>query len=145
MSEFECELPQHHSTPDEVREILEKYRVVAVIGLSIKPERDSHKVASYLKEAGYEIIPIHPAQEQILGEKAYPKLTDVPPERGVEIVDIFRRPDRVMPHVEEAIAIGAKVVWFQEGIINNEAADRAREAGLQVVQNLCMLKEHKAL
>ena len=145
MSDFQCELPKHHSTPDEIREILERYRVVAVIGLSIKPERDSHRVASYLKDAGYEIIPIHPAQDEILGERAYAKLTEVPPERGVEIVDIFRRPDMVMPHVEEAIAIGAKVVWFQEGIINNEAADRAREAGLQVVQNLCMLKEHKGL
>ena len=143
MSEFECELPQYHSTPDDIREILEKYRVVAVVGLSTKPERDSHHVAAYLKEAGYEIIPIHPATDVILGERTYPKLTDVPAERGVEIVDIFRRPDRVMPHVEEAIAIGAKVVWFQEGIINNEAADRAREAGLQVVQNRCMLKEHK--
>lgn len=145
MSEFECELPQHRATSDEVRAILEDYKVVAVVGLSTKPERPSYLVARYLQQAGYKIIPVHPAADEILGEKTYPKLTDIPVELGVEIVDIFRRPDMVMPHVEEAIEIGAKVVWFQEGIINNEAAARAKEAGLKVVQNLCMLKEHKAL
>ena len=142
---FECELPAFQAPAAEIREILTRYRVVAVIGLSPKPDRPSYGVASYLKNAGYAIIPVHPIAPAILGEKAYPSLTAIPPERGVEIVDIFRRADQLMPHVEEAIAVGAKVVWFQEGIVNNEAARRAREAGLQVVQNRCMLKEHRAL
>jgi len=145
MSDFECELPQHRATSSEVREILEGYRIVAVVGLSTKPERPSYHVAEYLKNAGFTIIPVHPAADEILGEKCWPKLTDIPAELGVEIVDVFRRPDMVMPHVEEAISIGAKAIWFQEGIINNEAAARAKEAGLRVVQNLCMLKEHRAL
>ena len=145
MSDFECELPQHRATPDEIRRVLENYKVVAVVGMSNKPERPSYRVAEYLIGAGYTVIPVHPAQDEILGLKCYPKLTDIPAEVGVEIVDVFRRPDMVMPHVEEAIAIGAKAIWFQEGIINNEAAARAKEAGLAVVQNLCMLKEHRAL
>ena len=145
MSDFECELPQHRGTPDEIRRVLEDYKVVAVVGMSNKPVRPSYHVAEYLMSVGYTIIPVHPAADEILGLKCYPKLTDIPAEMGVEIVDIFRRPDLVMPHVEEAIEIGAKAVWFQEGVINNEAAARAKEAGLQVVQNLCMLKEHRIL
>lgn len=142
---FECELPRHHATHDEIRAILEGYKVVAVVGLSTFEGKPSYGVAAYLQAAGYTIVPIHPKAESILGEKAYANLRDVPAELGVEIVDIFRRPDAVMAHVEEAIDVGAKVVWMQEGVINNAAADRAREAGLQVVMNLCMLKEHRAL
>lgn len=144
MSEH-CELPRHHSSSDEIREILEKHKVVAVVGLSTDASRPSHGVAAYLQQAGYRIVPIHLRAESILGEKAYPNLRDVPAELGIEIVDVFRRPDAVMPHVEEAIDIGAKVLWLQEGVINNEAADRAKAAGLQVVMNRCMLKEHKVL
>ena len=120
---------------------------VAVIGASRDPEKLGFAVLNNLIEGGYEgrLYPINPKADEILGEKAYASLTDVPPERGIEIVDVFRRPDAVMPHVEEAIAIGAKAVWFQEGIINNEAADVARAAGLAVVQNHCILKAHKAL
>ena len=92
-----------------------------------------------------QLYPIHPKAESILGEKAYPDLHAVPKDAGIEIVDIFRRPDAVGPHVDEAIAVGAKVVWFQEGIINNEAAAKAEDAGLTVVQNRCMLKEHRRL
>ena len=142
---FACELPRHHSTDDEIRAILEDYRVIAVVGLSTDASRPSHGVAAYMQQAGYRIVPIHPQAETILGEKAYANLREVPAELGVEIVDVFRRPDAVMPHVEEAIDIGAKVLWLQEGVINNEAADRAKAAGLQVVMNRCILKEHKAL
>ncbi len=145
MPDPNCELPQHHNTPDEIREILENYKVIAVVGMSNKPVRPSYRVAEYMMNAGYTIIPVHPAADEILGKKCYAKLTDIPAEMGVEVVDVFRRPDMVMPHVDEAIAIGAKAVWFQEGIINNEAADKAKAAGLKVVQNLCMLKEHRAL
>ncbi len=142
---FECELPRHHTGSNEIRDILESNKVIAVVGLSTFESKPSYRVAAYLQEAGYRIVPIHPKANEILGEKAYANLREVPAELGVEIVDIFRRPDAVMPHVEEAIDIGAKVIWFQEGVINNEAADRAKEGGLQVVMNLCMLKEHMAL
>ncbi len=141
----ECELPRHHSTPDELRAILTRYKVVAVVGLSTDESKPSHGVAAYLQRAGYRIVPIHPKAKAILGEPAYANLREVPASLGVEIVDIFRRPSAVMEHVEEAIAVGAKVVWMQEGVINNAAAERAQAAGLQVVMNLCMLKEHRAL
>jgi uncharacterized protein len=141
----ECELPRHHSTPDEIREILTRHRVVAVVGLSTDESKPSYHVADYLQRVGYVIVPIHPKAERILGEKAYANLREVPASLGVEIVDVFRRSDAVMEHVEEAIAVGAKVVWMQEGVINNAAAERAQAAGLQVVMNLCMLKEHRAL
>ncbi len=142
---FECELPRHQATSDEIRDILESNNVIAVVGLSTFESKPSYRVAAYMQEAGYRIVPIHPRANEILGEKAYANLREVPAELGVTIVDVFRRPDAVMPHVEEAIEIGAKVIWFQEGVINNEAADRAKAAGLQVVMNLCMLKEHMAL
>jgi predicted CoA-binding protein len=140
-----CELPRHHSTSDELRNILTRHRVVAVVGLSTDTSKPSYHVAEYLQRVGYTIVPIHPKAASILGEKTYANLREVPASVGVEIVDIFRRPDAVMEHVEEAIAVGAKVVWMQEGVINNAAADRAKAAGLQVVMNLCMLKEHRAL
>ncbi len=142
---FECELPQFHTPSAEIREILKNYKTVAVVGLSTDPAKPSHEVAHYLQSVGYRIIPIHPKASEILGEKAYPSLRDLPSDLKVEIVDIFRRPDKVLPHVQEAIDIGAKAVWFQEGIINNEAARLARDAGLKMVQNKCMLKEHRAL
>lgn len=141
----DCELPRHHSTPAELREILTRYRTVAVVGLSTDESKPSYHVAEYLQRAGYRIVPIHPKAERILGEKAYASLREVPASVGVEIVDVFRRPDAVMEHAEEAIAIGAKVLWLQEGVINNAAAERAKAAGLAVVMNLCMLKEHAAL
>lgn len=142
---YECELPRHQATSTEIQAILENHKVVAVVGLSTFDSKPSYRVAAYLQAAGYRVVPIHPKAENILGEKAYAGLREVPGELGVEIVDIFRRPDAVMLHVEEAIAIGAKVVWMQEGVINNAAADRAKAAGLQVVMNRCMLKDHMAL
>lgn len=123
--------------------ILNDYRNVAVVGLSPNPERDSHKVASYLAKHGYNIIPVNPNAQQVLGKTSYPNLSSIP--ETVEVVDIFRRPEEVMPIVEEAIKIGARVVWMQEGIVNEEAAARAREAGLLVIMNKCMRKEHLRL
>lgn len=116
---------------------------MAVVGLSPKPERPSYRVASYLAEHGYNIIPVNPNVPQILGKTSYPNLSSIP--ETVEVVDIFRRSEEVMPIVEEAIEIGAKAVWLQEGIINEEAAAKAREAGLLVVMDKCMLKEHQCL
>jgi len=124
-------------------EILNEYRNVAVVGLSTNPERASYGVASYLNEQGYNIIPVNPNAQKILGKTSYPNLSSIP--ESVEIVDIFRRSEEVLPIVEEAIKIGAKAVWMQEGVINEEAAAKARDAGLLVVMDKCMFKEHQRL
>lgn len=123
--------------------ILSSSRVVAVVGLSPNPDRPSYMVASYLKGKGYKIIPVNPVVKEILGEPSYPNLSSIP--EPVEVVDIFRRSEEVSAIVEEAIKIGAKAIWMQEGIINEEAAARARQAGLLVVMDKCMLKEHQRL
>jgi predicted CoA-binding protein len=126
-----------------VRDILEKSKVIAVVGLSPKPERDSHEVAKYLQGQGYRIVPVNPRADTILGEKSYPDLASIP--EKVDVVDIFRRSDDVPPVVDQAIAIGAKAVWMQLGIVNEGAAAKAREAGLGVVMDRCMLVEHRNL
>ena len=123
--------------------ILNEYRTVAVVGASANPERPSYIVASYLAEHGYHIIPVNPNAQQILGKTSYPSLSSIP--EPVEVVDIFRRSEEVMSIVEEAIKIGAKAVWMQEGVINEEAASKARDAGLLVVMDKCMFKEHSHL
>lgn len=123
--------------------ILNSSRTIAVVGLSAKPDRPSYKVASYLRKQGYRIIPVNPAEKDILGEVCYPDLSSIP--ESVDVVDIFRRSEDVPSLVEEAIRIGAKAVWMQEGVINEEAANRAREAGLMVVMDKCMRKEHLKL
>jgi hypothetical protein len=123
--------------------ILNKYHTVAVVGLSPNPERPSYIVASYLIEHGYHVIPVNPNAQQILGKVSYPDLSSIP--ETVEVVDIFRRPEEVIPIVEEAIKIGAKVVWLQEGITNEEAVFKAKEAGLLVVMDKCMRSEHQRL
>ncbi len=125
---------------DPVTEILEKYKTLAVVGLSSKTTRPSYGVASYMRTYGYRIIPVNPFQESVFGEKAYASLDDVP--EFVEIVVIFRRPEFVPEIVEAAIRKQAKVVWMQEGVNHEGAAERARAAGLLVVQNRCILKEH---
>jgi len=124
-------------------EILNSSRVIAVVGLSPKPDRPSYNVASYLKENGYKIIPVNPKAGEILGEVCYPDLSSIA--EPVDVVDIFRRSEEVPAIVEEAIKIGAKAVWMQEGVINEPAAARAGEAGLLVVMDRCMLKEHRKL
>jgi len=124
-------------------EILNSGRIVAVVGLSLDPERPSHKVASYLKKQGYKIIPVNPKAREILGEVCYPELASIPD--LVDVVVIFRRSDEVPGIVEEAVKIRAKAVWMQEGVINNEAAARAKESGLLVVMDRCMRKEHMKL
>jgi predicted CoA-binding protein len=127
----------------QLRKILEESETIAVVGLSPRPERDSHEVAHYLQNAGYRIIPVNPTAEQILGEKVYPDLTSIPEE--VDIVDIFRRSEHVGPIVDEAIEIGAATVWMQLGVINEEAAQKASAADLNVVMDLCILREHRRL
>lgn len=124
-------------------EILNSSKTIAVVGLSPRRERPSFTVASYLKEQGFSIIPVNPTVAEILGERSYPDLSSIP--GRVDVVDIFRRSEEVLPIVEEAIKIGAKSVWVQEGVINEDAASRAREAGLLVIMDKCMLKEHRRL
>ncbi len=128
---------------NEIREILTTCKTIAVVGLSPKSKRPSHQVASYLLEAGYTIIPVNPGQSQILGQTCYPNLSSIPV--AVDLVDIFRRSKDVPPWVDEAIRIKAKAVWMQEGIINNEAADKARRHGLRVVMDRCTKTDHANL
>ena len=124
-------------------DILNKYRNIAVIGASSNPERPSHRVVSYLMKHGYHVMPVNPNEQKILGKTSYPNLSSIP--EKVEVVDIFRKSEEVMPIVDEAIKIGAKVVWMQEGVVNEEAAVKAGEAGLLVVMDKCMRKQHISL
>lgn len=124
-------------------EIINSCRVIAVVGLSSSPDRPSYHVASSLKEEGYKIIPVNPTTKKILGQVCYPDLSSI--REPVDVVDIFRRSEDVMPIIEEAIRIGAKAVWMQEGVINEAAARKAKEAGLLVVMDKCLLKEHRKL
>ena len=126
-----------------MRDILLSANTVASVGLSSNDEKESYWIVFFLKEMGYRMIPVNPKATEIFGEKAYPSLLDIPDK--VDVVQIFRKPEDVPPIVEDAIKIGAKVVWMQEGIVNEEAARMAREAGLQVVMDACMRATHKRL
>jgi predicted CoA-binding protein len=132
-----------HQSCEELRHILTTAKTIAVVGLSDNPERPSHEVAGYLKEEGYRIIPVNPTIAEAMGERAYPSLREIP--EPVDVVQIFRRPEDVPPIVEDAIAIGAKVVWMQLGIAHEAAAARARASGLKVVMNACMATVHDSL
>lgn len=126
-----------------IRELLEKSRTIAVVGLSSKKFRPSYGVAEYMQQQGYRILPVNPNESEILGEKAYARLEDIA--GHIDIVDIFRRSEFVLPVVESAIRLGASAVWMQEGVVHEEAARKAREAGLTVVMDHCILKEHTRL
>ncbi|ACS33286.1 CoA-binding protein [Thermococcus gammatolerans] len=130
-------------TDDEVREILTRYRKIALVGASPKPERDANEVMRYLIEKGYEVYPVNPRYSEVLGRKCYPSVLDIPEE--VEIVDLFVRPEFARDYVEQAIKKGAKVVWFQFGTFDEEAFRRAREAGLTAVAHRCIKQEHERL
>lgn len=142
----EDQIPEGGLMEDHLlEEVLRKYRTVAVVGLSPKEDRPSYRVARYLKENGYRIIPVNPSFDEILGEKAYSSLMEIPAEIDIEVVEVFRKPEEVPPIAQQAVERGARVLWLQEGIVNEEAASKAREAGLTVVQDRCMLKEHRRL
>jgi predicted CoA-binding protein len=132
-----------NSSPEEIAAILRRYRTVVVVGLSTDPQKPSHQVARYLQSQGYRIIPVNPQCQAVLGEKCYPSLKEVP--EPVEVVDIFRKGEAIPAIVEEAIGVGAKVIWLQLGLESPEAAAQARAAGLQVVMNRCMKIEHANL
>jgi predicted CoA-binding protein len=126
-----------------IPEILKSARTIAVVGISSNPMRASNGVSEYLKRAGYRIIPVNPNESEVLGEKCYARLEDVP--EKIDMVDIFRRSEFVPDIVESAIRVGARTVWMQEGVIHEAAAERARQAGLDVVMDRCTLKEHRKL
>ncbi len=127
--------------PETIRRILQ-FKTIAVVGLSPKPERPSHRIATYLKSVGYKIIPVNPGCSEILGETCYPTLKDIP--ETVDVVDVFRRPEHVLPIVEAAVEIGARALWLQDGVVNETAAQKAEQAGLLVVMNDCLMRQHRA-
>ncbi len=126
--------------PETIKKIF-AMKTIAVIGLSPKSERPSNRVASYLQSVGYKIIPVNPGHATILGEKCYPSLKDIP--EPIKAVDVFRRPEHVDPIVDDTIAIEAKALWLQDGVVNEVAAKRAEDAGLHVVMDDCMLRKHR--
>ena len=126
--------------PETIKRILDECRTIAVVGLSSKSTRPSHGVAAYMQRAGHRVIPVNPNEREVLGEKAYASLADVP--ERIDLVDVFRRSEEAGAAVDEAIAIGAKAVWLQEGVIDHDAAQRAIDASLLVVMDRCWLKEH---
>jgi predicted CoA-binding protein len=137
---------------DQIREILRKAKTIAVVGLSKKPEKDSCRVSAYLQQHGYRIIPVNPFVDEVLGEKSYKSLLDIPVEiqKTIDMVDIFRKPENIPPVVEQVIALKAMfgrvfVVWLQLGILNEQAAEAARKVGLVVVMDKCLMVEHQHL
>ncbi len=139
-SHIATEPPLNNPSGDKIKEVLEKAETIAVVGLSINPDRDSYRVAAYLKEMGYKIIPVNPTQTEILGEKSYPDLESI--QEKIDIVDIFRKPDAIPGIVDQAIKMKAGCVWMQLGLSNNESAAKAKKAGLTVVQSMCIKVEH---
>jgi predicted CoA-binding protein len=131
------------NSDETMKEILLSAKTIATVGLSSNPEKESYGVAQYLKSRGYHVIPVNPTADEILGEKSYPDLESVP--EKIDVVQVFRKPEDVPPVVESAINTGAKVVWMQEGITNEESAQKARAAGLQVIMDACMRETHKRL
>jgi predicted CoA-binding protein len=139
---MECEIPRIQSNKDEIKTIFDETKTIAIIGLSPKEDKASNIVARYLQNAGFKIIPVYPKEDIILGEKVYRSLDEI--QEQIDIVDIFRKPDIVSLVVDQAIAMkNIKTIWTQVGIVNNDAAKKAREAGMKVVQNLCTKLEHK--
>ncbi len=135
-----CEIPDHVPQPQEIKDILETCKIIAVVGISPKESRDSNRVARYLMEQGYDIVPVNPGQREILGKPCFRTLSDIP--FDVDMVDLFLNPERVMQAVDQAIEMSVSAIWMQLGIIHNESACKARDAGIQVVMNKCIMKEH---
>jgi predicted CoA-binding protein len=128
------------NSAETITRIFDECRTIAVVGLSSDPTRPSHGVASYMRRQGYRVIPVNPNETEVLNEKSYPTLADVPGK--IDLVDIFRRSDEAGKAVDEAIAVGAKAVWMQDGVIDSAAAQRALDAGLLVVMDRCWLRDH---
>jgi predicted CoA-binding protein len=127
----------------QIKDLLSRAHTIAVVGLSSSRVRASYGVSQYMQSAGYRIIPVNPNEQQVLGEKAYARLEDIP--EKIDVVDVFRRPEFVPEVVDAAIRVGARAIWMQEGVADEAAAQRAREAGLFVIMDSCILKEHRRL
>ena len=141
---MECEFPSVNSNKQEIKEILESVKTIAVLGLSPDKTKASHRVAKYLQEVGYKIVPVYPKEETILGEKVYRSLLEIP--FNVDMVDIFRKPNALDAIADACIERGdVKVFWAQKEIVNNVAAQKAKDAGMMAVQNMCTMVEHKTL
>ena len=140
-------MPMNTTEIDTIDDILQGSRTIAIVGLSPKPERDSHHVAEYLQQQGYRIVPVNPmaAGQSILGEPCWPSLTEAARHYRIDVVDVFRHSAEVPPIADEAVAIGAQTLWLQLGVQHDDAAACARAAGVRVVQNRCMLIEHQRL
>jgi len=143
MQKISCELPDGNPPSKEIKEILAQCRTIAVVGLSPKEARDSNRVARYLIREGYEVVPVNPGQREILGKTCYRSVADIPFQ--VDMVDLFLNPTRVPPVVDQAIDKRVRAIWMQLGVVDNPAAQKAREAGIQVVTNKCIMQEHKKL
>ena len=141
MESPQCEMPDYTPPSREIEKILENSNRIAVVGLSPKTSRDSNMVARYLLEAGYDMIPINPGQQKILERTCYKTLEDIP--FAVDIANLFINPTRVPPAVEQCIRIGVKTIWMQLGIVHNDAASKARAAGIEMVMNRCIMVEHR--
>jgi uncharacterized protein len=133
------------NTDTEIRQLIDEARTIAVVGISPKEHRDSHRVARYLREHGFRIIPVNPNAQEIFGERCYPSLADIPGEVAIDIVDVFRRPDAVEPIARDAVTAGARAIWFQIGVINEDAAEIASQGGLDVVMDRCLMVDHGRL
>ncbi len=143
MADTKCELPDCNPPSAQIIDILQNCRKIAIVGISPKETRDSNRVARYLIEQGYEIIPVNPGQREILGSPCFKTLKDIP--FRFDMADLFITPTRVPTVVDQAIDIGARAIWMQEGVVHNAAASRARKAGIQVIMNLCIMKEHRKM
>ncbi len=135
--------PVLHPSDQQLKELLQKAHTIAVVGLSSSRFRASYGVSQYMQSAGYRIVPVNPNEQEVLGEKSYARLEDVP--EKIDVVDVFRRSEFVPEIVDAAIRVGARAIWMQEGVVNEAAAQRARDAGLFVVMDACILREHRRL
>jgi len=143
MQKISCEIPDGNPPSKEIKEILSQCRTIAVVGLSPKEGRDSNRVARYLVEAGYEVIPVNPGQREILGKTCFRSVADIPFQ--IDMADLFLNPTRIPTVVDQAIDKGVRVIWMQLGVVHNAAAQKARKTGIQVVMNKCIMQEHKKL
>jgi predicted CoA-binding protein len=135
-----CELPDRNPPSEEIKGILRKCKTIAVVGISPKESRDSNRVARYLMRQGYEIVPVNPGQRKILEKPCFRTLSDIP--FPIDMADLFLNPKRVPVVVDQAIDMGVQIIWMQEGVVHNKAAQKARKRGIEVVMNKCIMKEH---
>ena len=146
MASADPDRPEAYVQPDpELRALLRDARTIAVVGLSPRPDRPSNEVASYLQDRGYRIVPVNPNVDEVLGERAYPSLLDIPEDIRIDVVDVFRRPEYTPDVASEAVRVGARILWLQADIINDDARRIAEDAGLDVIRGVCIRAQHQRL